>query len=170
MHLEQAKQPSRLSPDPSHLKMKIAINTRFLLKDRLEGMGRFTYETVKRIVLAHPEHDFYFFFDRKYDAEFIFAKNVHPIVLFPPTRHVFLIYLWFEFAVHRALKKIKVEILLKDPSVKGFNIGSNVGKTAGQSILHCHIHLIPRREGDVENPQGGIRSVIPLKQHYKRKA
>ena len=73
-------------------------------------------------------------------------------------------------ACNELIKKIKEEILLKDPSVKGFNIGSNVGKTAGQSILHCHIHLIPRREGDVENPQGGIRSVIPIKQHYKRKA
>ena len=72
-------------------------------------------------------------------------------------------------ACNGLIKKIKEEILLKDPSVKGFNIGSNVGKTAGQSVLHCHIHLIPRREGDVENPQGGIRSVIPLKQHYKRK-
>ena len=73
-------------------------------------------------------------------------------------------------ACNELIKRIKEEILLKDPSVKGFNIGSNVGKTAGQSILHCHIHLIPRREGDVENPQGGVRSVIPLKQHYKRKA
>ena len=54
-------------------------------------------------------------------------------------------------------------------SVKGFNIGTNAGKVAGQSIMHCHIHLIPRREGDVENPQGGVRSVIPNKQHYKRK-
>ena len=67
------------------------------------------------------------------------------------------------------IKKIKQEIVLKDPLVKGFNIGTNVGKVSGQSILHCHIHLIPRREGDVENPQGGVRSVIPLKQHYKRK-
>jgi len=68
------------------------------------------------------------------------------------------------------IKKMKEEILLKDPLVKGFNIGTNIGKVAGQSVLHCHIHLIPRREGDVENPQGGIRSVIPSKQHYKRKA
>ena len=75
-------------------------------------MGRFTYETVKRMVLAHPEHDFYFLFDRQYDEEFIFAKNVHPIVLFPPTRHVVLIYLWFEFAVHRTLKKIKADVFL----------------------------------------------------------
>ena len=73
-------------------------------------------------------------------------------------------------ACNELIKKIKKEILSKDPFVKGFNIGSNIGKIAGQSILHCHIHLIPRREGDVENPQGGVRSVIPIKQHYKRKA
>ena len=72
-------------------------------------------------------------------------------------------------ACNDLIKKIKEEILLKDQSVKGFNIGSNIGKIAGQSVLHCHIHLIPRREDDVENPQGGVRSVIPLKQHYKRK-
>ena len=72
-------------------------------------------------------------------------------------------------ACNELIKKIKVEILLNDTSVKGFNIGSNAGKAAGQSVLHSHIHLIPRREGDVENPQGGVRSVIPLKQRYKRK-
>jgi diadenosine tetraphosphate (Ap4A) HIT family hydrolase len=73
-------------------------------------------------------------------------------------------------ACNELVKKIKEEILLKDPSVKGFNIGSNVGKIAGQSVLHCHIHLIPRRAGDVKNPQGGVRSVIPFKQHYKRRS
>ena len=73
------------------------------------------------------------------------------------------------FSCNNLIKQIKEEILLKDPTVKGFNIGTNSGAIAGQSILHCHIHLIPRREGDVENPQGGVRSVIPLKQHYKHK-
>ena len=72
-------------------------------------------------------------------------------------------------ACHELIKLTKKEILLKDASVKGFNIGTNSGKVAGQSVMHCHIHLIPRREGDVENPQGGVRSVIPSKQHYKRK-
>ena len=67
------------------------------------------------------------------------------------------------------IKKIKKDIEIKDDTVKGFNIGTNLGKVAGQSVMHCHIHLIPRREGDVENPQGGVRSVIPLKQHYIRK-
>ena len=63
---------------------------------------------------------------------------------------------------------VKKEILSKDQTVKGFNLGTNIGKVSGQSILHCHFHLIPRRKGDVDNPQGGIRSVIPNKQHYNR--
>ena len=72
-------------------------------------------------------------------------------------------------ACNDLIKKIKDEILKRDQTVKAFNIGSNAGKISGQSILHCHFHLIPRREGDVENPQGGVRSVIPNKQYYKRK-
>ena len=72
-------------------------------------------------------------------------------------------------ACNDLIKKVKDEILNKDQTVRGFNLGSNVGKISGQSILHCHFHLIPRREGDVENPQGGVRSVIPNKQYYKRK-
>ena len=72
-------------------------------------------------------------------------------------------------ACNDLIKFIKDEITNKDQTVNGFNIGTNIGKVSGQSIFHCHFHLIPRREGDVENPQGGIRSVIPNKQHYKRK-
>jgi len=72
-------------------------------------------------------------------------------------------------ACNDLVKIVKEEIINKDTSVKAFNIGANVGKISGQSIMHCHIHLIPRREGDVENPQGGVRSVIPKKQHYKSK-
>ena len=72
-------------------------------------------------------------------------------------------------ACNDLIKIIKDEIINKDKSVCGFNVGTNIGKVAGQSILHCHFHLIPRRVGDVENPQGGVRSVIPDKQHYKRK-
>ena len=71
-------------------------------------------------------------------------------------------------ACNDLVQVVKKEIIKKDPSVKGFNLGTNIGKVSGQSILHCHLHLIPRREGDVDNPQGGVRSVIPNKQHYKR--
>ena len=71
-------------------------------------------------------------------------------------------------ACNELILKTKEKILKQDSSVKGFNIGTNAGKVAGQSIMHCHIHLIPRREGDVEDPQGGVRSVIQKKKHYKR--
>ena len=80
----------------------------------------------------------------------------------------------YQAMAYSALKRDKEalqsyeNIIKKDPSVKGFNLGTNIGKVSGQSILHCHLHLIPRREGDVDNPQGGVRSVIPNKQHYKR--
>ena len=71
-------------------------------------------------------------------------------------------------ACNDLIRVVKKEITNKDPLVKGFNLGTNIGIVSGQSILHCHFHLIPRREGDVDNPQGGVRSVIPNKQHYKR--
>ena len=73
-------------------------------------------------------------------------------------------------ACHGLLLKIKNKINSDDNTVGGFNIGANLERIAGQSILHCHIHLIPRREGDVDNPQGGVRSVIPSRQHYVRKS
>ena len=72
-------------------------------------------------------------------------------------------------ACNDLIKLVKDETLNHDESIKAFNIGTNIGKIAGQTIMHCHIHLIPRRLDDVENPQGGVRSVIPQKQHYKRK-
>ena len=72
-------------------------------------------------------------------------------------------------ACNDLIKKVKDEVHKKDPNIDGFNLGTNIGKVSGQSIFHCHFHLIPRRLGDVENPQGGVRSVIPNKQHYKRK-
>ena len=72
-------------------------------------------------------------------------------------------------ACNDLINKIKNKVQADDKTIKGFNIGSNLGKVAGQSIMHCHIHLIPRRDGDVDNPQGGVRAVIPAKQHYTRK-
>ena len=72
-------------------------------------------------------------------------------------------------ACNDLIKIVKHEIMNKDKGVVAFNIGTNIGKVSGQSIMHCHIHLIPRRKGDVENPQGGVRAVISKNQHYKRK-
>lgn len=90
--------------------MKIGVNVRFLLRDRLEGLGRFTYEVTRRMVLAHPEHEFIFFFDRAFAQEFVFAENVTPVVLHPPARHVFLFFAWFEVAVPYALRKYECDV------------------------------------------------------------
>ena len=98
------------------------------------------------------------------------VSEFHSLIV--PKRHVET---YFEltkeeiYACNDLILKTKEKILNQDSSVKGFNIGTNAGKSAGQSIMHCHIHLNPRREGDVENPQGGVSSVITKKQHYKRK-
>lgn len=64
------------------------------------------------------------------------------------------------------LRQARELVLASDPSVEGFNVGANVGEVAGQTIFHCHIHLIPRRSGDVENPRGGVRHLIPGKGAY----
>lgn len=90
--------------------MRIAVNTRFLLSHKMEGYGWYAYEIVKRLVENHPEHEFIFFFDRKFDSKFIFGKNVTPVVLNPPARHPILFYIWNEIAVTRALKKYKADI------------------------------------------------------------
>ena len=92
--------------------MKIAVNTRFLLKNQLEGIGRFTLETFRRLAVTHPEHEFIFFFDRPFDASFIFSSNVTPVVLFPPARHPFLFVWWFEWSVTRALKKYQADVFI----------------------------------------------------------
>ncbi len=90
--------------------MKIAVNTRFLLKTNLEGIGWFTYETLRRMVERHPEDEFIFFFDRPFEPEYIFGKNVTPVVLFPPARHPFLFVAWFDLAVAWALRKHRPDV------------------------------------------------------------
>jgi len=97
---------------------------------------------------------------------------------FPVTNHHFLVIPKRHFsgfvdigqaelnAVNDLLKKGKEHIQKIDPTIDGYNIGINSGKTAGQTIMHCHIHLIPRREGDVENPRGGVRHLIQGKGYY----
>lgn len=90
--------------------MRIAVNTRLLLKGKLEGIGWFSYEVLRRIVNDHPEHQFIFIFDRSYAEEFVFASNVTPVVIGPPARHPFLYYIWFEIQIPRVLKKVKADL------------------------------------------------------------
>lgn len=92
--------------------MNIAVNTRLLIKNKLEGIGWFSFETLSRIAKNHPEHNFYYIFDRKYDDSFISSDNIIPVVAGLPTRHPFLWVLWFEFTIPRVLKKIKADIFV----------------------------------------------------------
>ena len=73
-------------------------------------------------------------------------------------------------ACHDLLNSMRSGILDEDSSVEGFNIGMNNGTVAGQTIDHCHIHLIPRREGDVINATGGVRNIIPDMGDYLKDA
>ncbi|HPA77226.1 MAG TPA: HIT domain-containing protein, partial [Kiritimatiellia bacterium] len=69
-------------------------------------------------------------------------------------------------SVHKLAKKLSARLLEQDKTIDGFNLGINDGKAAGQTIFHAHVHLIPRRKNDVENPRGGVRHVIPCKGCY----
>ncbi|MEO8590731.1 MAG: glycosyltransferase family 1 protein [Flavobacteriales bacterium] len=89
--------------------MRIVVNTRLLLPDKLEGIGWFTHETFSRIVKAHPEHHFLFLFDRAFDKRFIYASNVEGVVMGPPTRHPLLYRIWFDWLLPRKLKRLKAD-------------------------------------------------------------
>lgn len=90
--------------------MKIAVNTRLLIKNKMEGIGMHAYNVLKRITVAHPGHQFLFLFDRPYDEEFIFSSNITPVVLPPQARHPVLYYIWFEYSVARVLNSAKPDI------------------------------------------------------------
>ena len=67
------------------------------------------------------------------------------------------------------LRQLRTDLLARDATIEGFNIGINAGAVAGQTVFHCHIHLIPRRRGDVDDPRGGVRHLIPGKGYYQAK-
>ncbi|MCB9045138.1 MAG: glycosyltransferase family 4 protein [Chitinophagales bacterium] len=92
--------------------MRIGVNTRLLLKGKLEGIGWFTCQTLERMVHEHPEHDFFFFFDRPYDESFVFSTNVTPVVVPPQARHPILFALWFDWTLPYVLKKHKIDVFL----------------------------------------------------------
>lgn len=92
--------------------MRIAVNTRLLLPGKLEGIGWFACETLKRITRANPGHEFMFLFDRPFSKEFIFSDNINPLVLPPQSRHPLLWYYWFEHSVPRLLRKLKADFYL----------------------------------------------------------
>lgn len=92
--------------------MKIVVNTRLLLDGRLDGIGWFAYQSLKRITRQHPDIHFVFLFDRPYNEKFVFADNITPIVISPPARHPFLYYYWMQHAVKPLLKRLKPDLFL----------------------------------------------------------
>ncbi|MFN0037863.1 MAG: glycosyltransferase family 4 protein [Saprospiraceae bacterium] len=136
--------------------MKIAVNTRFLLPGQLEGFGWYTHEIVRRMVLAHPDDEFLFLFDRPFDPSFVYAENVRPLVLWPPARHAVAFQAWFEWAVPNALEKHEAEVFFSPDSMCSLSAKVPTAMTchdlvplhfpAQVPLLHRHylLHFLPK--------------------------
>ncbi len=92
--------------------MQIVVNTRLLLKNKLEGISWFSYQTLSLITKNNPNVHFIFLFDRPFNEEFIFSDNVTPLIISPQARHPFLYYAWFQFSVKSLLNKLKPDLFL----------------------------------------------------------
>ena len=126
--------------------MHLAVTTRFLLPGgHLEGLGRYSYETLRELVRQHPECTFHFLFDRAYDARYLFGPNVVPHVLYPPARHPLLMLAWYEGAVAWWLRRHRPAALL---SPEGFTVLGT--KTPRVLVLHDLGYL--HRPADVVGP------------------
>ncbi len=124
---------NRINP----ISLKIAVNTRFLLPERLEGFGWYTHEIMRRMVTQHPEDEFVFFFDQPFDAQFVYGKNVTPIVLKPRARFAPQFYFWFEWAVPQALKEHRADVFFSPDAMCSLS-----AKTP--TVMTCH-DLVPLR-------------------------
>jgi glycosyltransferase involved in cell wall biosynthesis len=111
--------------------MTIAVNTRLLQKERLEGIGAVIYNTMKEITIAHPEHHFFFIFDRDFDDEFLFSDNITPLIIGPQARHPFLFYWWFEHSIPGLLKDIRADLFISPDGYLSLS-----SKVKSISIIH----------------------------------
>ncbi len=118
--------------------MQIVVNTRLLLKNRLEGIGWFSYQTLIRITRANPDVHFVFLFDRPFDEEFIFSDNITPLIISPPARHPLLYYAFFQHSVKQVLKKLKPDAFF---SPDGFlSLGANCIQIPVIHDINFHHH------------------------------
>jgi glycosyltransferase involved in cell wall biosynthesis len=123
-------------------KMRIAVNTRFLLSEYLEGYGYFAFEAFKYLTIAHPEHQFIFIFDRPYDSRFIFSSNIIPVVTGPPARHPLLWKYWYDVKIPAILKKNKADVFV---SIDGLcSLGTDIPQCLvvhDLAFLHYPSHI-----------------------------
>ena len=99
------------------MKKVIAVNTRILVSNKLEGIGNFTAEIFKRLVEWNPDYEFHFIFNYPYDEAFIFGDNVIPHIIQPPARHPILVKIWYDFSLKRKLKQIKPDIFISPDAI-----------------------------------------------------
>lgn len=111
--------------------MVIVVNTRLLIHDRLDGIGRFAFESLKRIVLKHPEANFVFLFDREIHEEFLFAENISAVKLLPPARRPWLWNIWFNWSVAGVLRDLSPDLFLSPDGYLPLR-----GKTKCLSVIH----------------------------------
>ncbi len=112
--------------------MNIGVNVRTLIENSMTGVGWFIFETMKRLVAKHPEHTFYYFFDRPYSQKFITSSNIIPIVVPPKCRYHQLFYkFWYDFQIPKALRKHKIDLFISGDTV-------NTTKSKVPSILVIH--------------------------------
>lgn len=111
--------------------LRIGVNTRLLKGDKLDGIGRFTHEIFKRVVQQHPEHEFVFFFDHEPNKRFIYANNVTPVRVYPPTKHVYVFDTYFNIRLHRKIKKYDLDLFISPDGI--LSMKSNVPQI---SVIH----------------------------------
>lgn len=137
-----------------------SIDTRNLNQPESSPVCSFCYENIKSEIIA--EYNSAYAIDDKYPV-----SKGHILII--PQRHTkdfFSMTTNERRDAQQLLLNMKKSIAEHDPSISGFNVGINCGESAGQTIFHAHIHLIPRRDGDTPNPRGGVRGVIPDKMSY----
>src|SRR5688572_3309644 len=126
--------------------MRIAVNTRHLLRDRLEGVGTVTHEVMKRIVRDHPDDHYDYFFDRKIQPEFIHGPNVTGHSCFPPTRLPFLLRYWLNHPVAKNIKRLKDDVFFSPDGFVPLELKTpKVTMIHDVAFLRNPLHLIPRQ-------------------------
>ncbi len=99
------------------MKKVIAVNTRILVSDKLEGIGNFTAEIFKRLVKWNPDYEFHFIFNYPFDTDFIFGTNVKTHIIQPPAKHPILVKIWYDFSLKRVLKKINPDVFVSPDAI-----------------------------------------------------